>query len=124
MLARSSARPRRQNSRRADAVKRCAPFLQWIRGRACALADNRDHECRGSVRACHVDHGGDKGMGTKASDKFAIPMCDGAHEEQHRIGWAPFEARWKFHALDLAYTLWRHWLDTTPMGAKWKAREQ
>ncbi|UAK23640.1 hypothetical protein [Sphingomonas nostoxanthinifaciens] len=125
MLARKSTRPRRQNSHRADDIKRCPPFLQWVRGRSCLLLDKRGHECRGRVRACHVDYAGDKGVGTKVSDRHAVPMCDGAHAEQTgQLGWGPFEAKWGINALESAADLWRYWLDGTVMGAKWKrARE-
>ncbi|WP_404711532.1 hypothetical protein [Sphingomonas sp. MMS24-J13] len=124
-LARTRARPRRENSWRADAEKRCPPFLQWIRGRRCTLADKRGHICRGTVRACHVDHAGGKGVATKVADMHAIPMCDGAHEEQHRIGWRTFEANWSIDAVDMAAGLWRYWFDGTVMGANWKkAHEQ
>ena len=33
------------------------------------------------MRACHWDEAGDKGVATKVSDKFSLPMCD----EHHRI---------------------------------------
>lgn len=121
MLARSLSRPRRQNSHKSDGEKRCEPFLKWIRGRDCILASKRDHVCEGKVRACHVDYAGDKGMGTKVSDRHSVPMCDGAHREQTDVlGWGPFEAKWGIGALALAAQLWGIWLNSTTMGATWR----
>ena len=31
-------------------------------------------------------------VGTKASDRFAIPLCSGHHRRQHMRGWMTFEA--------------------------------
>jgi hypothetical protein len=120
MLGRSLSRPRRQNSHRGDLERRCEPFLKYLRGRACALTTKRDHVCTGKVRACHVDYAGGKGMGVKVADMHAIPMCDGAHEEQHRIGWQSFEAKWNLGALALAAQLWGIWLNSTTMGVTWR----
>ncbi len=102
-------RPRQRNSHRADAIKRCPSFLKWLRTRDCALVGTSGHECRGKVRACHVDYAGDKGVATKVSDRFAVPMCDGAHEEQHRIGWSLFERKHLFDALSLSRIFWQAW---------------
>lgn len=118
----SAARPRRQNSHRADADKRCEPYLKWIRTRRCYLTGRFHHACSGKVRACHVGHAGDKGIGTKVSDKHVIPMCDGAHEEQHRIGWSSFEALHRFNAVQVAGALWSSWIKDTTMGRIWQQR--
>ena len=123
MLGRFQTRARVQNSHKADAEKRCEPYLKWLRGRSCYLDGRWQHECRGKVRACHVDHAGDKGMGTKVSDKHAIPMCDGAHEEQHRIGWTSFESLYRFNAVQVAAELFRHWRTQTSMGRLWDSRQ-
>lgn len=70
------------------------------------------------MEAMHVDHGGDKGMGTKVSDRFAIPGCTGHHAEQHRIGWATFQTKYKFDALWAAGQYWSKW----PGRGAWEAR--
>lgn len=75
-------------------------------------------ECSGKVRACHVDHAGGKGLGTKVADKHSLPMCDGHHAEQHRIGWRPFERKYKLDAVVMASLFWRHW----PGRAAWEAK--
>lgn len=106
MLTRSAFAPRKKNAGRPP--EKSAPgFLQWIRGRTCILA--RTGECRGKVRACHVDYAGDKGMSTKASDRHAFPGCDGHHDEQHRLGWKSFEAKYRINCLELAAQFWRAW---------------
>ena len=86
---RVNVKPRRQNAPR-PAWKVARSYPQWLRGRPCA-ADGYGH-CEGTMEAAHVDHGGDKGMGTKASDRFAIPLCSGHHRRQHMRGWMTFEA--------------------------------
>ena len=108
MLSRASlARPRKRNAPR-PAEKSARGFLQWLRGRECAVAGCR----RGPVEAAHVDHGGDKGTGTKVSDRFAIPLCGGLlghHPQQHRIGWQAFQEMHAFDALTLAAAYWQAW---------------
>ena len=120
MLKPSAFKPRRQNSHRADAWKRCEPFLKWLRGRPCFLAvhDTR-HVCEGKVRACHFDPWGDKGMGTKVSDSAAFPMCDGAHGEQHAKGWQTFQREHEFDGRDVVTAYWAEWSERTPMGRAW-----
>lgn len=106
LSARIDARPRRRNAGR-PAEKDAPGYLKWVRGRDCHLAAKGG--CSGKVRACHVDHGGDKGMGTKVSDMYAMPMCDGHHAEQHRIGWRTFESLYRFDAIIVAQAFWVAW---------------
>src|SRR5258708_37008196 len=107
MFSGRAFKPRIENSHRAGEWKRVPGFLQWERGRPCFLSlQNSKHVCRGRVRACHYDPWGDKGMGTKVSDNACLPMCDGGHEEQHRIGWPRFEARYKFAGRDIVTRYW------------------
>ncbi len=101
----SAFRPRRQNSHKGDAEKRCPPFLQWLRGRPCLVGG----QCVGKMQACHVDYAGDKGMGTKASDRFAVAMCAGHHAESHNAGIRTFEARHNVNLLSAARHYWRMW---------------
>jgi len=115
MLSRSAFAPRRKNAGRPD-HKSAPGFLQWLRGRPCSLERHPNHVCEGPVVAAHVDHGGDKGMGTKVSDKFCIPMCDAAHRLQHTVGWRTFETRFGFSALEYARQYWTRW----PGRSKWE----
>ncbi|PQM29437.1 hypothetical protein CVO77_00420 [Sphingopyxis lindanitolerans] len=103
---RVDTRPRIRNAGR-PAEKSAPAFLQWVRSRRCIL--EKTGACSGKVRACHVDYAGDKGMGTKVSDRHSFPACDGHHDEQHRIGWRTFEAKYRIICLDLAAQFWRAW---------------
>lgn len=114
-------RPRFQNSHRADDWKRCPPFLKWLRGRECFLADKGG--CVGRICAAHFDSWGDKGIGTKVSDSASLPLCSGPgghHDEQHRIGWTAFQRKYAFQAHDVVTGYWYEWLEHTPMGRSWK----
>ena len=113
-----NTRPRRRNSPR-PAEKSAPGFLKWLRGRECALASSRDMLCGGRIEAAHVDHGGDKGVGTKASDRFAIPLCSEHHRIQHSRGWRTFEASWQFDALEAAEAYWKAW----PGRIAWEAKQ-
>lgn len=113
---RISTAPRRKNAGR-PAEKSAPGFLQWLRGRNCIC--QQFGGCGGKLEAAHVDHGGDKGMGTKASDKFAIPLCTWHHAEQHRIGWKSFQTKYRFVALEVAAFLWSRW----PGRPNWEAKQ-
>jgi len=115
MLARPDTRPRHRNAGR-PAEKSAPGYLQWLRGRACLLAPTG--ACVGKVRACHFDPYGDKGMGTKVSDRAALTMCDGHHAEQtDQLGWGPFQRKYGFDGLDMVGRYWRAW----PGRAAWEA---
>ena len=110
MLRAAAFKPRKQNSHRADAWKRVPGFLQWLRGRPCLLCDRGG--CDGKIVAAHVDYAGDKGMGTKVHDRFAIPLCggfNGHHAAQHAWGWDTFEANFKINALEASKAYWAAW---------------
>jgi hypothetical protein len=93
---RIDARPRKRNSPRP--VEKSAPgFLQWLRGRDCFIATHgragSSIACGGKIEAAHVDYAGDKGVGTKVSDRFSIPLCSFHHRLQHDKGWQTFEGK-------------------------------
>jgi hypothetical protein len=104
-MMRVNLKPRHSNAPR-PAEKSAPGFLQWIRGRNCAVAND---DCLGKIEAAHVDHGGDKGMGTKVSDKFAVPLCSHHHAEQHQRGWLTFQDKYDFKALVAANAFWWAW---------------
>ncbi len=101
---RVDVRPRKRNAPR-PAEKSAPAFLQWLRGRECFV----DADCNGKIEAAHTYGAGDKGMGTKSSDRYAIPLCSGHHAEQHRIGWKSFEEAYLFLAPFMAQAYWRAW---------------
>lgn len=65
-------------------------------------------------------------MATKVPDKFAIPLCQRHHDEQHgrigsfrqRGGWGTFQAKYGFHAVDVAGDYWHRW----PGRKAWEAK--
>lgn len=103
---RNSGRPAEKDAR---------GFLQWVRGHECACA--KQGGCSGKIEAAHVDYAGGKGMGTKVADRFAVPLCEAHHREQHNPGWTSFEAKYGLNALRVANELWRRW----PGRARWEA---
>jgi hypothetical protein len=123
MLSRTALKPRKRNAAR-PAEKSAPQFLAWLRGRECFLAGHRAGGCglgspprKSPVEAAHIDHGGDKGMSSKVSDKFAIPLCQRHHDEQsgkigefrQRGGWRTFEIKYGFDAVDVAGDYWHLW---------------
>jgi hypothetical protein len=86
MFARSALKPRRQNAPR-PAWKIASAYLQWLRGRDCAVASS---QCDGRIEAAHTPDPMSKGMGTKAADFCAVPLCSFHHAHQHKIGWLTF----------------------------------
>lgn len=110
---RVDTRPRKRNAPR-PAEKSAPAFLQWLRGRNCVIGGT----CAGRMEAAHVDYAGDKGMGTKASDKFAVPMCSAHHAESHMAGIKTFEARHGVNLLEASKEYWWRW----PGRRLWEAR--
>jgi hypothetical protein len=131
---RVNTRPRKRNSPRP--TEKSAPqFLQWLRGRECFLAGHRaggrglgDPPRRSPVEAAHVDCAGGKGMATRVADKFAIPLCQRHHDEQHgkigafsnRGGWPLFQIKYGFNAVDVAGDYWHRW----PGRKAWEAKHE
>lgn len=107
---RVDTRPRHKNAPRI-AEKSAPGFLQWLRGRRCLLDGVG---CDGKIEAAHVDYAGDKGISTKVSDRFAVPLCQRHHAWQHQHGWPQFERAWfggrgEGVALKAAAQYWRVW---------------
>ena len=130
MLSRSLTRSRHKNAPRV-ATKTAFAFQQWVRGRGCYLQDRgacATAPGRKFTEFAHVDHGGDKGMGTKTSDRYGIPLCPKHHDEQHgqtgafssRGGWPTFELKYGFSALSAAKDYWQAW----PGRIAWEAKHE
>lgn len=85
----------------------CDAHLAAIRQCRCAVcgtthAVEAAHLSMTSRRHGHVG----RGMGAKADDRWATPLCHACHMEQHRIGERDF---WAKHRIDphlLALALW------------------
>lgn len=115
---RLDASPRQKNAPR-PAEKSATGFKQWVRGRNCLAVGTGN--CYGKVQAAHVDYAGDKGIGTKCSDRFTVPLCAGHHALQHNHGWRWFETRILGKigaALEAANFLWSRW----PGRAAWERK--
>ena len=97
---------------RSGELARGAEFL------ARRPADDAIEATRERMEAAHVDYAGDKGMGTKVSDRYAVPMCPQHHQEQHALGWETFEAKYKITALSASVAYWKLW----PKRPEWEAK--
>lgn len=115
---RVDVRPRRRNAPR-PAEKSAPGFLQWLRGRECAAV--HFGVCEGKLEAAHTYGAGNKGVGTKSNDAYAIPLCSRHHRLQHDRGWRTFEHEYGIgdgNAPKLAEAYWRAW----PGRASWEAK--
>ena len=98
-------RPRKKNAPR-PAWKVSKAYHQWLRGRPCMLADRGD--CFGNLEAAHTPDPASKGMGTKASDHNAIPLCHGHHNLHTVKGWSAIGLT-RETAMEAAAAYWRAW---------------
>ena len=112
--------PRHKNAPR-PAEKSAPAFLQWLRGRSCAVAPTNREECSARIEAAHTYGAGDKGMSTKNSDRYAIPLCSAHHAEQHARGWKTFERDYGISSAPLlAEQYWRAW----PGRLAWEKKQE
>ena len=87
---------RRQKLVRSGGVPPNPKFLAFVRTLPCILVDHFNHRCGGGpIEAAHIGLG--PGMGQKAPDETAVPMCPVAH----RTG------RWAFHSMPRSF--FQHW---------------
>lgn len=109
MLGPSALRSKFRNAPRPE-WKVADSFRQWLRGRPCAC-EGRNPKCGGPIRSAHVDHAGDKGMGTKVADRHCIPLSDQCHKTQHAIGWRSFQTIYLKgrDAVAMAAEYWKAW---------------
>lgn len=112
---RSAALPRsafqtRKPPRAGRPAWKCAEeFKRWLRKLPCARCEHVG-DAANPIVAAHVDHAGGKGVSTKVADRFCVPLCDGCHKEQHRIGWPAFEKLMPLaDAVALAGVYWTEW---------------
>jgi len=95
---------------KAFRARRDTVYSDWVRQHSCllviwqlaGLTTRRDHACWGPVQVCHV-----RSRGAGGDDRGnLVPLCAGAHEEQHRIGIRSFQARWGIDLTAEAARLW------------------
>ena len=100
-----NTRPRKKNAPR-PAWKVATAYHQWLRGRSCAVASRGG--CDGKMEAAHTPDPASKGMGTKAADQNAIPLCHAHHFQHTSQGWSAIGlTRETAQAMASAY--WRAW---------------
>lgn len=92
---------------REETRVRSQAHLKFVRGFVCAIMGRAGHECEGKIEAHHVSEDGNAGMGIKAPDSDAVPLCSRHHAEGHRVGWETFAARYGVDLLAHAAKLWR-----------------
>lgn len=122
-------------------VERIPAFLQWLRTRECRVAGywyhrkipggliQRQHVCSGKVQAAHVRIGTDGGTGLKPSDRYALPLCEGAHlGDQHTAGERQFWEKFGLDPLKEAEKAFEQWQRETAAGQRYRreksAREE
>ena len=104
-MLRADTRPRRRNAPR-PAWKVATAYLQWLRGRPCALAN--ESGCLGRIEAAHTPDPASKGVGTKAADHNAIPLCQYHHGLHTTKGWSSIGLT-RDGAQAMAAAYWRAW---------------
>jgi hypothetical protein len=55
---------------------------------------------------CDAAHGPVDGTSVKGADRECIPLCRAHHDEQHRLRWPKFEARYGFDRAEEAAAHW------------------
>ncbi len=103
-MLRVDTRPRHKNAPR-PAWKVATAYLQWLRGRSCMLSGP---DCAGRMEAAHTPDPGSKGIGTKAADHNAIPLCQHHHKLHTDKGWSAIGLT-RETAQIAAAAYWRAW---------------
>ena len=102
LKVRTSAPPRKRAKPRKVSVLRDRGYLDWLRDDCrcvvCIILKMcyRDRRCASGSMPIDPAHGPSAGMRLKGPDNEAISLCRFHHEEQHRIGWNLFEAKYGF----------------------------
>lgn len=86
----------------------------WVRSRyECAIASK--HTCIGPVEAHHVES-----RGAGGDDSQVVPLCSGAHQDGHTIGWTTFAKTYSVDLERLANLLWQ----ASPHRLKWELKQK
>lgn len=86
-------------------------YLTWLHELPCCVTG------RTGVQAAHVSfsntwHGHyGRGRGTKAPDRFALPLCEAEHRKQHSMNEAAYWEQVGIDPHELANTLFGIWSD-------------
>lgn len=104
---RVDTRPRKRNAPR-PAWKVAKAYHQWLRGRNCAVKPPYSTFCDGPMEAAHTPDPRSKGVGTKAADHNAIPLCQHHHRKHTAKGWSAIGLT-RDTAQLMAATYWAQW---------------
>ncbi|WP_277810667.1 DUF968 domain-containing protein [Chromohalobacter canadensis] len=97
MKRKLAQRAKKNAQRGAESRFRSPDYLAWVRTLPC---------CACGVSPCDAHHMvgmyGVGGMGLKAEDSMAMPLCRACHMELHREpGWLQHQPRWLRHTIAL-----------------------
>jgi hypothetical protein len=81
--------------------RRRGQHLNFIRQLACVACGRA-----APSEPAHVRTGTDGGVGTKPSDRYAVPLCTACHAKQHRVGELSFWSALRIDPLNVAFRLW------------------
>jgi hypothetical protein len=81
-------------------------YLRFIRSLPCCICGGINTEAA-HLRIGSINYGKrDTGMGEKSSDKWALPLCNAHHREQHATGdELKFWANYSINPFELAISL-------------------
>jgi hypothetical protein len=97
MIRRTPVKKRRAKPRRGREADR--EYLEWILTQPCSVQPCKFvHEHLFYKTEAH--HAGDHGMGQKANDRTAIPLCNFHHREGRTSVHVLGKMFWRFHGLD------------------------
>lgn len=121
-LPRSAFKPRKAERAGRPAWKCAEEFKRWLRKLPCAC-QGANTCCHGPIQSAHVDGAGKgtrdaKGLGSKVSDRFCVPLSLGCHQHQTDVvGWSEFEMTLPGGSAEaLAVQYWEAW----PGRAAWE----
>ena len=77
---------------------RSTKYLLWVKSLPCAVCGNLQVEAH-HLKGC----GGFSGVGLRASDCLAVPLCRKCHNESHRAGSAEWQLIMVLKVLDRAF---------------------
>lgn len=75
-------------------------YLNTLRGSPCLV-------CRRGAEAHHLQHVGERGVGRKSGDNWAVPLCHECHMGLHRFGGE--RTWWDIEGIDPVSWAKRNW---------------
>jgi hypothetical protein len=120
---------RKDPAKRRFAKHRCDPYREWLKAEACCVSGLFTGEYIGGRAGYRhlvfvkvlVDPAHTRPRSLGADDLYeCIPLARHLHEEQERIRWPRFEAKYGIDRHELARQYTEQWLET-PEGQAWVA---